>query len=84
MKKLLLVAGLVLKRSDTMIFWTGICWACTKCGSAFDIRCPVCGANPSDGKTEHKKEICSCPICKDVRKGVRAVFDPNTGYPLGL
>jgi len=51
-----------------MIFWTGICWACTKCGSAFDFKCPICGVGPEDGKTEHKREICSCPICKEKRE----------------
>lgn len=51
-----------------MIFWTGVCWACTKCGSAFVIKCPFCGANPGDGETEHKKEICNCHICKGIRK----------------
>lgn len=50
-----------------MIFWTGVCWACTACGSAFDIKCPMCGASPADKKTEHKVEICSCPICKEAK-----------------
>ncbi len=49
-----------------MIFWTGVCWACVKCGSSFNFKCPICGANPTDGKTKHKTEICSCPICKEV------------------
>lgn len=49
-----------------MIFWTGVCWACTKCGSAFGWRCPVCKATPEN--TEHDTKICGCPKCKKTPK----------------
>ena len=45
-----------------MIYWTGICWACTKCGSAFGWTCPICGANPEN--TKHSKECC-CKRCSE-------------------
>lgn len=47
-----------------MIYWTGLMWCCTDCGTAFMDRCNCCGATPD--KTKHDK-MCLCKDCEFKR-----------------
>jgi hypothetical protein len=50
-----------------MVYWTGLFWQCTKCGTVFIDRCPYCGASPEN--TEHDK-VCLCKDCEFKRGAV--------------